>query len=164
MLRKLILTNSLHRPRFKPCPSNFSTTPIPEDPSCDPQNPQTLRIDQVKKAAQNIENGVMCTEFRHSYRLSKHLDMDLYLKMELNQVTGSFKERGARNALLNLNPAQRKAGVWAASAGNHALALCYHGGKLGIPINVVMPRHAPLTKIDFCSKLGANIMVKVRER
>uniref|UniRef100_A0AC35F6A6 ACT domain-containing protein n=1 Tax=Panagrolaimus sp. PS1159 TaxID=55785 RepID=A0AC35F6A6_9BILA len=88
--------------------------------------------------------------------------------MELNQgsrflATGSFKERGARQALLRLTDEQKKAGVWAASAGNHALALCYHGKKLGIPINVVMPRYAPLMKIDYCVKFGANVIVKGKD-
>ena len=57
----------------------------------------------------------------------------------LIQATGSFKERGARNALLKLSPEAKKLGVVATSAGNHALALAYHGAKLGIPVTVVMP-------------------------
>lgn len=65
--------------------------------------------------------------------------------------------------MLRLTPEQKKAGVWAASAGNHALALCYHGRKLGIPINVVMPRFAPLMKIDFCVKFGANVIVEGKD-
>lgn len=78
-------------------------------------------------------------------------------------MTGSFKERGARWALLNIPESERKAGVWAASAGNHALALCLYGKQLGIPVNVVMPRHAPLMKIDFCIKLGANVTVQGKD-
>ena len=60
----------------------------------------------------------------------------------LIQATGSFKERGARNALLKLSPEAKKLGVVVASAGNHALALAHHGAKLGIPVTVVMPRAA----------------------
>ena len=63
-------------------------------------------------------------------------------------------ECGARQALLRLTPEQKKVRVWAASAGNHALALCYQVRKLGISINVVMPRFASLMKIDFCVKFG----------
>ncbi|VDK48095.1 unnamed protein product [Anisakis simplex] len=80
--------------------------------------------------------------------------------MEVNQVTGSFKERGARWALLQLDEKDRKTGVYAASAGNHALALSYHGQQLGIPVNVVMPRHAPIMKIESCGRFGANIRVE----
>ena len=75
------------------------------------------------------------------------------------QRTGSFKERGARNALLRLAPAQKKRGVIAASAGNHALGLAYHGQLLGVPVTVVMPDYAPLIKITTCRKLGARVVV-----
>ncbi|CAD5221563.1 unnamed protein product [Bursaphelenchus okinawaensis] len=161
MLRSLIT-----RPKFQVL-GRFSSEPPkaapPHDVFCDPENPQVLQFGQISSAAFSIRDGIMKTECRHSYRFSKYLDMELFLKMELNQVTGSFKERGARSALLRLTDEQRKAGVWAASAGNHALALCYHGGQLNVPINVVMPRYAPLAKIDFCSKLGANIMVQGKD-
>ena len=61
-------------------------------------------------------------------------EMNIFLKHEWQQATGSFKERGARNALLALDAEQRQKGVVAASAGNHALALAYHGAELGIPV------------------------------
>src|SRR5262249_31172388 len=80
-----------------------------------------------------------------------------FCKLEYLQRTGSFKERGARNALELLPVPQRKTGVVAASAGNHALGLAYHGKLLGIPVTVVMPRFAPLTKISNCRKYGAAI-------
>jgi threonine dehydratase len=76
------------------------------------------------------------------------------------QRTGSFKERGARNALLLLPSEQRKRGVIAASAGNHALGLAYHARLLEIPVTVVMPRSAPLTKISNCRKLGATVLLE----
>lgn len=76
------------------------------------------------------------------------------------QYTGSFKERGARNALLSLSKAQKSAGVVCASAGNHALALAYHGKLLDIPVTCVMPATAPLAKIDKCRKFGANIILR----
>jgi threonine dehydratase len=76
------------------------------------------------------------------------------LKAEFRQFTGSFKERGARNAILQYirekGPEASKRGVIAASAGNHALALAYHGKELGIPVTVVMPTVAPLAKVDKC--------------
>ncbi|CAM9777618.1 unnamed protein product, partial [Ectocarpus sp. 4 AP-2014] len=76
--------------------------------------------------------------------------LQVYLKQEFSQFTGSFKERGARNALMCLDEEERKRGVIAASAGNHALALAWHGTQLGIPVTVVMPTIAPLTKVCVC--------------
>src|SRR5262245_65167524 len=85
--------------------------------------------------------------------------MRVFCKMENLQRTGSFKERGARNALLVLSEAQKKRGVIAASAGNHALGLAYHGQLLGIPVTVVMPRFAPLTKVSNCQRFGATVVL-----
>ena len=67
------------------------------------------------------------------------------------QNTGSFKERGALNSILQLPINQRKKGIIAASAGNHALALAYHGGRLNVPVTVVMPIYAPQTKVRLCT-------------
>ena len=83
---------------------------------------------------------------------------EVWLKREDLQRTGSFKERGARNALLCLNGESRRRGVVAASAGNHALGLAYHGQALGIPVTVVMPRGAPRVKVERCRGLGARII------
>merc|ERR1719361_3387730 len=85
--------------------------------------------------------------------------MDLFFKKEYMQYTGSFKERGARYTLANLSEQERKAGVIAASAGNHAQALAYHGGLLGIPVTVVMPIVAPIMKVENCKKYGANVII-----
>lgn len=83
-------------------------------------------------------------------RCAVHPWRSQHLKFELNQVTGSFKERGARNALQHLSETQRERGVVAASAGNHALALAWHGSQLKVPIHVVMPTVAPLAKVEKC--------------
>lgn len=72
----------------------------------------------------------------------------------------SFKERGARNALLMLNEEERQRGVIAASLGNHAQAVCYHGYKLGIPVTVVMPLIAPIMKIQKCREYHANVVIE----
>src|SRR5436305_2472432 len=85
--------------------------------------------------------------------------MEIFCKFDNAQRTGSFKERGARNALAQLSPEQKKRGVIAASAGNHAQALAYQGKLLGIPATVVMPQYAPLIKITNCQKLGANVVL-----
>ena len=80
-------------------------------------------------------------------------------KLDYLQRTGSFKERGARNALLLLTDEQRKRGVIAASAGNHAQGVAYHGGLLGIPVTVVMPKFAALIKVTNCRHLGAHVIL-----
>jgi hypothetical protein len=104
--------------------------------------------------------GVRRTYCDYSDFLSELCECNLYLKKDMMQFTGSFKERGARNALLSLTKSQKAAGVVCASAGNHALALAYHGKLLGIPVTCVMPRTAPLAKVDKCRKFGATIILK----
>ena len=85
--------------------------------------------------------------------------MEIFCKLDNLQRTGSFKERGARNALAQLPPEQQKRGVIAASAGNHAQALAYQGKLLGVPATVVMPKFAPLIKINNCQRLGATVVL-----
>ena len=82
--------------------------------------------------------------------------MKIFCKLDNLQRTGSFKERGARNALSQLSSDQKKRGVIAASAGNHAQALAYQGRLLRVPATVVMPKHAPLIKVNNCQKLGSS--------
>src|SRR5581483_4845128 len=91
--------------------------------------------------------------------LSLATGCEIFCKLDYLHRTGSFKERGACNALLLLSPEQKRCGVIAASAGNHALALAYHGRLLGIPVTVVMPCLAPLTKVVNCRQMGANIIL-----
>ncbi|EYC10005.1 hypothetical protein Y032_0058g2936 [Ancylostoma ceylanicum] len=133
---------------------------LPTDPACDPDHPVKITFSDVSSAAFNIKNGVLRTPCNKSANLSKLLDMELYFKKEYLQVTGSFKERGARYALSRLSKEEKERGVIAASAGNHALALSYHGQQLGIPVNVVMPVFAPLMKIGMCRSYGANVILK----
>lgn len=94
-----------------------------------------------------------------SIPLSEITGARIFCKLDNFQRTGSFKERGARNALRLLTPAARRRGVIAASAGNHALGLAYHGKLLGIPVTVVMPDYAPLIKITTCERLGAHVVI-----
>ena len=117
-------------------------------------------FEDVSTAHFRIRSGVVRTRCTHSRTLSALTGMKIYLKHEWEQATGSFKERGARNSLLALDPEQKKKGVVAASAGNHALALAYHGRELGIPVTVLMPSIAPLTKITKCRALEANVVLE----
>jgi threonine dehydratase len=113
----------------------------------------------ILAARARIEGGVVVTPCYESVAISRLTGSRVYCKAEYLQRTGSFKERGARNALLLLTDLQRKAGVVAASAGNHALALAYHGQELGIPVTVVMPVFAPLIKQSRCRDFGAEVLL-----
>lgn len=121
--------------------------------------PITISFEDISAAAYRIKHGIKITPCEKSVRLSEVLKMDVYLKKDFMQVTGSFKERGARNTLVMLSKKQKSRGVIAASAGNHALALAYHGRELQIPVTVVMPLNAPIMKINSCKKYGATIHV-----
>ena len=118
-----------------------------------------LTFSDITAARDRIAGGVALTPCPYSAPLSEVCGCEVYCKLEFLQRTGSFKERGARNALLLLDSAQKKKGVIAASAGNHALALAYHGGQLGVPVTVVMPTYAPLVKQVNCRRVGAKIVV-----
>jgi threonine dehydratase len=113
----------------------------------------------IEAARTRIEGAVYLSPCRESIPLSEITGMQIICKLDNRQRTGSFKERGARNALAQLPPEQQKRGVIAASAGNHAQALAYQGKLLGIPATVVMPKFAPLIKIGNCQKLGANVVL-----
>jgi threonine dehydratase len=118
-----------------------------------------ISLADVQAAAQRIAGGVQRTPCLRSDWLTPECGVELWLKREHRQRTGSFKERGARNALRNLGSAEQRAGVIAASAGNHALALAWHGQQLGIPVTVVMPRFAPIIKVRHCRRLGAEVVL-----
>lgn len=111
----------------------------------------------IEAAATRIEGGVLRTHCHFSGALSAATGCQVWVKPEYRQTTGSFKERGARNALLRLPEGTK--GVIAASAGNHALALAWHGRDLGIPVTVVMPRFAPMAKQGRCRAYGAQVML-----
>jgi threonine dehydratase len=113
----------------------------------------------IEAARDRIEGAVYRSPCQPSIPLSEITGMDILCKLDNLQRTGSFKERGARNALALLPSGQQHRGVIAASAGNHAQALAYQGRLLGIPATVVMPRYAPLIKIGNCQKLGATVVL-----
>src|SRR5215468_11467439 len=118
-----------------------------------------VTIQDIQAAAKRIASGIVETPCPLSIPLSEATGMQIYCKLEYLQRTGSFKERGARNALLLLSPEQQRRGVIAASAGNHALGVAYHAKLLGVPATVVMPRFAPLTKVVNCRRFGARVLV-----
>ena len=125
-----------------------------------PATPAAVTLDDIRQAHERIRSGIYRSPCPPSIPLSDLTGCKIWCKLDLLQRTGSFKERGARNALLLLDAAQRARGVVAASAGNHALGLAYHGKLLGIPVTVVMPRFAPIVKVATCRKLGARVILE----
>ncbi len=113
----------------------------------------------VTAARERIRGGIYESPCVESIPLSQLTGAHVYCKLDYLQRTGSFKERGARNALLQLAPEERARGVIAASAGNHAQGIAYHGSLLGIPVTVVMPKFAPLIKVTNCRHLGATVLL-----
>jgi threonine dehydratase len=120
---------------------------------------RVITFKNIEAARDRIAGAVYCSPCRHSIPLSETMGMEIFCKFDNLQRTGSFKERGARNALAQLSHDQKKRGVIAASAGNHALGLSYQGKLLGVPVTVVMPKYAPLIKLSNCQNLGANVVL-----
>src|SRR5881394_4202001 len=118
-----------------------------------------VTFQDIEGARKRIAGAVYYSPCPPSIPLSEITGMEVFCKLDYLQRTGSFKERGARNALAQLSPEQQRRGVIAASAGNHAQALGYQGKLLGIPATVVMPKYAPLIKIGNCQKLGATVVL-----
>jgi len=118
-----------------------------------------ITLNDIRSARERIRGAIYVSPCPESPALSELTGSRIFCKLDALQRTGSFKERGARNALLLLDDERRRTGVVAASAGNHALALACHGRELGIPVTVVMPRFAPLIKVATCRRFGANVVL-----
>ena len=118
-----------------------------------------VTFQDIEAAHIRIADAVYYSPCPPSIPLSEITGTKIFCKLDNLQRTGSFKERGARNALAQLSRDQQKRGVIAASAGNHAQALAYQGSLLGIPATVVMPRFAPLIKVSTCQQLGATVIL-----
>lgn len=120
----------------------------------------TVTFDDILAAKDRIAGQVDRTPVRYSRKLSQLTGAEVWIKFDNLHFTGSFKERGALNRLLQLTPDERKRGVVAASAGNHAQALAYHGGRLGVPVTIVMPEGTPFVKADGTRAHGATVVIK----
>jgi threonine dehydratase len=123
----------------------------------------TVTLSDIRAARRRITGSVIVSPCPESIPLSEITGARIMCKLENFQRTGSFKERGARNALSLLPRTAQRRGVIAASAGNHALGLACHGKLLGIPVTVVMPEYAPLIKITTCERLGARVLLRGRD-
>jgi len=119
----------------------------------------SVTLDSIRAARERIRDVIYHSPCPYSLSLSRLCECEVYCKLDNLQMTGSFKERGARNKLLLLDPEHRQRGVVGASAGNHALALAYHGHDLGIAVTVVMPKWSPLVKVKNCRSFGANVIL-----
>ena len=119
-----------------------------------------LSLDDVRAAAARIAGHIVRTPTLHSKTLSAMTGADIWLKFENLQFTAAYKERGALNALLLLSDEQRRRGVIAASAGNHAQGLSYHGTRLGVPVTIVMPRTTPTVKITQTESVGGKVVLE----
>jgi len=118
-----------------------------------------VSIEDIRAAQTQIAGSTAVTPLAHSTVLSEMAGCEVWLKLENLQFTASFKERGALVKLHSLTAAERKAGVVAASAGNHAQGVAFAAQKLGIPATIVMPKGTPFTKISRTEALGASIVL-----
>ena len=122
-------------------------------------SPPPLDVAAVEAARQRLRGAIYETPCPYSHTLSELSGSACHLKLENLQMTGSFKERGAANLLLQLDDAERRRGVVAASAGNHGLAVAFHATRLGIPATIVMPTYAPLIKVTSARRSGAEVIL-----
>jgi threonine dehydratase len=118
-----------------------------------------VSLSEIVAARSRLNGAIFRTPCPESAALSELTGARIFCKQEHLQRTGSFKERGARNALAKLPAAQASTGVIAASAGNHSLGLAWHARLLAIPVTVVMPRFAPIVKVAGCRRFGAEVVL-----
>ena len=123
-------------------------------------DPALPTLADVQDAARVIEGAVARTPSVPALALSVAIGVDLVLKLETQQRTGSFKERGALNKLSSLTAEERARGVIAMSAGNHAQGVAYHAQRLGVPATIVMPQGTPFNKIERTAAYGARVLLR----
>ena len=118
-----------------------------------------VSLEDVRAAQARIGDAVVRTPTLYSQTLSQMTGAKVYLKFENLQFTAAYKERGALNRLLVMGGNARKNGVIAASAGNHAQGLAYHGKRLGVPVTIVMPKATPTVKVMQTEAHGATVVL-----
>jgi threonine dehydratase len=118
-----------------------------------------VTIQAIQAAAGRIRNSILVSPFERSEAFSHLTGNAIFLKLENHQMTGAFKERGALNKILLLTDDERRRGVIAASAGNHAQAVAYHAVKRGIRAQIVMPLTTPLVKASATRGYGAEVIL-----
>jgi threonine dehydratase len=120
----------------------------------------TLDLAAIQAAAGRLQGHIERTPCRYSKTLSKITGAEVWVKFENLQFTAAYKERGALNKLMLLSDAEKARGVIAASAGNHAQGLAYHGARLGVPVTIVMPKTTPFVKVQHTRDFGATVVIE----
>jgi len=120
----------------------------------------TLDLAAIQAAAGRLKGQIERTPCRHSKTLSKITGAEVWVKFENLQFTAAYKERGALNKLMLLSNSEKARGVIAASAGNHAQGLAYHGARLSVPVTIVMPKTTPFVKVQHTRDFGANVVIE----
>jgi threonine dehydratase len=123
-------------------------------------SPVLPTLADIRDAADVIRDAVARTPSVPALALGAALGLDIVLKLETQQRTGSFKERGAFYKLASLTEEERRRGVIAMSAGNHAQGVAYHAQRQGIPATIVMPQGTPFTKIERTAGYGARVVLR----
>lgn len=118
-----------------------------------------VELADIQAARQALAGQIQNTPFALSRTLSDILEAEVWLKFENLQFTASFKERGAYNRMRLLDPQERRQGVIAVSAGNHAQGVAYHAQRMGVPAVIVMPRFTPTVKIANTRRFGAEVVL-----
>lgn len=118
-----------------------------------------ITLEDILAARERIRDAVFASPCAYSETFSRLAGNQVYFKLENLQMTGSFKERGALNKILQLTAAERQRGVICASAGNHAQGVAYHATRLGIHATIVMPINAPLTKVSASRQYGGEVLL-----
>ena len=118
-----------------------------------------LTIQAIREARERIRDSIYLSPFVRSETFSQLTGNSIFFKLENLQMTGAFKERGALNKILLLTEEERKRGVIAASAGNHAQAVAYHATKRGIAAEICMPLTTPITKVSATRGYGAEVVL-----
>jgi threonine dehydratase len=118
-----------------------------------------IQLADIRRARERIAGQVVLTPCTPSEAFGEEFGGHAWFKFENLQRTGSFKERGALNRMLSLSPEERRRGVIAASAGNHAQGVAFHAGRLGVPATIVMPERSPLVKAANTRGYGATVVM-----
>ena len=119
-----------------------------------------IQLSDIQTALSRIRSEIRVSPCTHSETFSGITGSSIFLKLDNQQRTGAFKERGALNKLLTLTPDERSRGVIAASAGNHAQGVAYHAGRHGIKARIFMPLPTPLTKVSSTRAYGAEVVLE----
>ena len=120
---------------------------------------ESVTLSTIEAARIRLGDAIHLSPCQLSHQLSERTGLEIFLKLENLQRTGAFKERGALNKLLTLSEQERRRGVIAASAGNHAQGVAFHASRLGIRAQIVMPQATPLVKVVSTRAFGAEVIL-----